>query len=259
MFKLKRILFPVDFSERSEKAASYVDALTTRFDADLMLLHVVQPPTYNTFLGDAPGSHWESFGHVFCDHHLRIQHLTEHGEVASKIVECAGSLNVDLIMMPTHGLGVYRRLIIGSNTAKVLHDSTHPVWTSTHIQDAPAHSKTTCDHVVCAVDLRPSSAGALQWAARFAEACHAKLTLLHVTTNSPAARRALEALQKDAGSKAAVRIESGDPAEVVALVTQELNADLLVIGRASASEFLGRLEMTEYSIIRQSPCPVISV
>jgi hypothetical protein len=45
----------------------------------------------------------------------------------------------------------------------------------------------------------------------------------------------------------------------VALVTQELNADLLVIGRASASEFLGRLEMTEYSIIRQSPCPVISV
>jgi nucleotide-binding universal stress UspA family protein len=48
-------------------------------------------------------------------------------------------------------------------------------------------------------------------------------------------------------------------AEVVALVTQELNADLLVIGRASPSEFLGRLEMTEYSIIRQSPCPVISV
>jgi nucleotide-binding universal stress UspA family protein len=109
------------------------------------------------------------------------------------------------------------------------------------------------------VDLQPSSAGALQWAARFAEVCHARLTLVHVTTNSPAARRALDALQKDVGSHAAVRIESGDPAEVVALVAQELNADVLVIGRATPSEFLGRLGMTEYSIIRQSPCPVISV
>jgi nucleotide-binding universal stress UspA family protein len=259
MFKLKRILFPVDFSERSEKAAFYVDALATRFDADLILLHVVQPPTYNTSLGDARGSHWESFGHVFSDHRLRIQHLTEHGEVASKIVECAGNLDADLIMMPTHGLGAYRRLIIGSNTAKVLHDSARPVWTSAHIQDTRAPAKVACDHVVCAVDLRPSSAGALQWAARFAEACHARLTLVHVTTNSPAARRALDALQKEVGSNAAVRIESGEPAEVVALVTQDLKADLLVIGRASPSEFLGRLDMTEYSIIRQSPCPVISV
>jgi nucleotide-binding universal stress UspA family protein len=73
------------------------------------------------------------------------------------------------------------------------------------------------------------------------------------------ARRALDALQRDVGSNAAVRIESGGPAEVVAVVTQELDADLLVIGRASPSESLGRLDMTEYSIIRQSPCPVISV
>jgi len=39
----------------------------------------------------------------------------------------------------------------------------------------------------------------------------------------------------------------------------ELKADLLVIGRKAEAGVLGRLEMTAYSIIRQSPCPVVSV
>jgi nucleotide-binding universal stress UspA family protein len=46
---------------------------------------------------------------------------------------------------------------------------------------------------------------------------------------------------------------------VVAQLAGKLKADLLVIGRKSASGVLGRLDMTAYSIIRQSPCPVVSV
>jgi nucleotide-binding universal stress UspA family protein len=258
MFKLKRILFPVDFSERADKSAPYVDALATRFGADLILLHVVQPPTYNTFLGDASGG-WENFGRIFSDHHLRVQRLTERGEVDSKIVECAKSLDADLIMMPTHGLGVYRRLIIGSNTAKVLHDADCPVWTSAHVQDLPAPSKFACNHVVCALNLDPTSAQVLSWAAGLAAAYDARLTLVHVTTNSPEARRLMDGLQERVGSRAEVRIEAGEPAAVTAFVAQELNADVLVIGRSSPSDSFGRLEMTAYSIIRQSPCAVISV
>jgi nucleotide-binding universal stress UspA family protein len=56
-----------------------------------------------------------------------------------------------------------------------------------------------------------------------------------------------------------VRVEAGDASTVVAQLAGKLEADLLVIGRKSASGVLGRLDMTAYSIIRQSPCPVVSV
>ena len=45
----------------------------------------------------------------------------------------------------------------------------------------------------------------------------------------------------------------------MAELTGEMKADLLVIGRKAEAGVLGRLEMTAYSIIRQSPCPVVSV
>ena len=41
MTEIKRILFPVDFSERSTGAARYVEAMAGWFQAEIMLLHVV--------------------------------------------------------------------------------------------------------------------------------------------------------------------------------------------------------------------------
>ena len=40
--------------------------------------------------------------------------------------------------MPTHGYGPFRRFILGSNTAKVLHDADCPVWTGVHVEEIPA-------------------------------------------------------------------------------------------------------------------------
>jgi nucleotide-binding universal stress UspA family protein len=74
-----------------------------------------------------------------------------------------------------------------------------------------------------------------------------------------AARQALESLQEELGSRAAIRVEAGEVSKVVAHLAGELKADLLVIGRKAEAGVLGRLEMTAYSIIRQSPCPVVSV
>jgi nucleotide-binding universal stress UspA family protein len=73
------------------------------------------------------------------------------------------------------------------------------------------------------------------------------------------ARAALEELQKTVGSNAAIRILDGDPAKTVAETARAVGADLLVIGRRAEIGLLGRLEVTAYSIIRQSPCPVVSV
>ena len=266
MFQIRQILFPVDFSSRCRGAAAYVQARAGRFEAELILLHVVEA-TYNSTLEDLRGARMEKFDTFFDKswRQLRVRKLVEHGEAAQKIVQCAAANHADLIMIPTQGMGIYRRLILGSTSAKVLHDADCPVWTGVHLENAPALEAVACQRNASQTDddfgeLKPLSARVLDWASRLAEEYQAELTLVHVTPGGetkPA--RALEQLQAAAGYPMSVRVEAGDASTVVAQLAGKLKADLLVIGRKSASGVLGRLDMTAYSIIRQSPCPVVSV
>jgi nucleotide-binding universal stress UspA family protein len=265
MFQLRQILFPVDFSTRCRGAAAYVQALAGRFEAELILLHVVEA-TYNSTLEDLHAVRMEKFDTFFDKswRHLRVRKLVEHGEAAQKIIQCAAANHVDLIMIPTQGMGIYRRLILGSTSAKVLHDADCPVWTGVHLENAPSLEAVACQRILCAVDLKPLSARVLDWASHLAGEYQAELTLVHVTPGggTPQARAeallALERLQASA-YPASARVEAGDASTVVAQLAGKQNADLLVIGRKSASGVLGRLDVTAYSIIRQSPCPVVSV
>lgn len=52
--------FPRDFSERCRGAAAYVEALVGRFDAELILLHVIEA-TYNSTLEDLQETQREKF------------------------------------------------------------------------------------------------------------------------------------------------------------------------------------------------------
>jgi nucleotide-binding universal stress UspA family protein len=264
MFQLKRILFPVDFSDRSRGAAAYVEALAGRFQAELILLHVVEPANYNRTLADEPEITRTSFEKFFGPdlNYLHVKTLVEHGEAARKIVDCAVAHKADLIMMPTQGLGIYRRLIIGSSVAKVLHDADCPVWTGVHLEDAPSLEKVHTEHVLCAVDLKRPSVRVLEWAGHLAREYQAELTLLHVTPGpeeDPGAVSALEELARETGSNAKLQVRQGDPAKIVAEAARDLHADLMVIGRRAEIGLRGRLEVTAYSIIRDSPCPVVSV
>jgi hypothetical protein len=54
----------------------------------------------------------------------------------------------DLIMMPTYGMGSFRRHLIGSVTAKVLHDVACPVWTAAHVETQRAPSRVAVGDVV---------------------------------------------------------------------------------------------------------------
>jgi len=265
MFQLKRILFPVDFSDRCRGASAYVEAVAGRFDAELILLHVIEA-AYNSTLEDMRATMKEDFDKFFDKNfkYLRVQTLVEHGEAARKIIECATARQVDLIMIPTKGMGIYRRLILGSTSAKVLHDADCPVWTGVHLEHAPPLDMMACRRILCAVDLRPLSTRVLDWASHLAEEYQAELTLLHVLPGSDTqqarteARTALERLQEGSGYPATLRVEAGDVSKVVTELAGQLKTDLLVIGRKPDAGVLGRLDTLAYAIIRQSPCPVVS-
>jgi nucleotide-binding universal stress UspA family protein len=66
-------------------------------------------------------------------------------------------------------------------------------------------------------------------------------------------------LQAEAGTKFEVCFLGGRVARAVSQAAIGHNADLIVIGRGVIQKKLGRLRSDAYSIIREAPCPVISI
>ena len=161
-------------------------------------------------------------------------------------------------MMPTHGHGAFRRFLLGSVTAKVLHDADCPVWTGVHLEQAPPLDKLEFRNFVCAVNLDAHGRKVFESALEFADEYRANLTVVHAagSVGVAEARRRLEEMVE---AKASIVVEPGEVAQIVANTASRIPADMLVIGRSPSPGVFGRLRTHAYPIIRQSPCPVISV
>jgi nucleotide-binding universal stress UspA family protein len=179
-------------------------------------------------------------------------------------------------MMPTHGYGPFRSLLLGSVTAKVLHDAQCPVWTATHIEDRPALNHLAGRNVLCAIDATPKSTPLMEWAAEYAKDSGATLRLVHAVsgiqgwperqldrelqeTLRAQATETIGTMQKSLGIVAPLCVTIGEVAGSVREEAERHNADLVVIGRGTLHESLGRLRTHSYGIIRHAPCPVLSV
>jgi len=286
MLAIRHILFPLDFSNRCCGAVPFVEAMATRFGAKVTLLSVAQPFTY---MGDPGGPVMLNTDEILAElqgrldgalvkelAHLPVERVADLGDPAQMIIDFAHQNKVDLIMMPTHGYGPFRNLLLGSVTAKVLHDAECPVWTAAHVEEAPARYHVKTNNILCAVDGTPKSIALMQWSAELAKADGATLRLAHVIPGMegwPArqmdrqfeedirqeARQQITKMQEGAGVDAALCVTVGNVADGVREEARRHAADLVVIGRGILHETLGRLRTHAYGIIRHAPCPVLSV
>jgi nucleotide-binding universal stress UspA family protein len=200
---MKHILFPVDFSSRSEAARPLVQAWAQRYNAKITLLHTIQIPI--TAYGGPDGYpiiiDIPSIKSAAADKLAKFdmpgaERIVTMGDPAYEIVEYAG---VDLIMMATHGYGKFRSFLLGSVTSKVLHDAHCPVWTSAHTEDLERQGRT---------DIRTI------------------LSTLEVET---------EATKLAADFGATLQLVAADDAQAVRDAAIEHSADLIVTGRNKVS------------------------
>jgi nucleotide-binding universal stress UspA family protein len=288
MLAIKHILFPIDFSERCCRAVPFVRAMAERFGARITLLSAVSP-FWQAGAGDPSASLLVDLNEVKLDlenrlntslvHEfagLSVDRVAEIADPAEAITRYAHTQGVDLIMLPTHGYGPFRTLLLGSVAAKVLHDADCPVWTSAHIEEPPALNHLATRNVLCAIDATPKSTPLMEWAAEYAKNSGATLRLVHVVSGIQGwperqldrqleedlrtqATETIGKMQKSLGIVAPLCVAVGEIAGSVREEAERHNADLVVIGRGMLHESLGRLRTHSYGIIRQAPCPVLSV
>jgi nucleotide-binding universal stress UspA family protein len=287
---MNKILLPIDFQNVSPRVVHQAVFLARHFHSEILLLHVVTPFSYPVGLLES--------GHEITarDLHARIveraqkdldqalrpeldgiavKRLMLRGDPAREIVQTARDEKVNLIMMSTHGAGVYR-FLLSSVTAKVLHESDCPVWTNAHPEEVPAR-EFTIRNILCAVDLSDHSRNTVSRARQIADEFGARLTLVHITTGVESygpggsyidpvwketivgiATKEIAKLQQDVGTKADVIIDSGNVHELLNRAVEQAKGDLLVIGHMPSGGHLGE-NGGGYAIIRESHIPVLSV
>src|SRR5580658_5414911 len=184
MLNIRKILVPVVFTDSSWHAVQQAAWLARRLGAEVILLHVVTPLSYPAGLfegGDEITARDLQAGVIQraqkdLDQALRpelagiaVTRVLLRGDAAREIVKTARDLNADLIVMSTHGLGAFYHFLLGSVTAKVLHETPCPVWTGAHLDEVPS-GEFDIRGVLCSVDLNPRSPHTLSRAAEMAAA-----------------------------------------------------------------------------------------
>lgn len=280
--QLQNIVFPVDFSDRSYAAAPFIQSIARRYEGTVSLVHAIEPlqPLYFEMGAIYPDpaddarvaacvlAHLREFAEDQFPH-METTCTVLTGAPANAIVDFAQSNNADLIALPTHGYGLFRRALLGSVTTKVLHHARIPVWTSAHCGEPTHRAHPQPRRILAAVDLtadrEAETERVVQKALAFAHDSGASVEILHVAGEAQIAaefrQRAMACAVASAASNTgllvdqrespSVPIEAND--EKVELAVRRLallkRADLVVIGRGRHA----------YAVICESPCPVLSV
>ena len=145
-----KLLVCVDLSESTEIIVNKIEGITKAIPAKVWLLHNAVPePDFVDFKVD-PLAARESLAKKFHVEHRQIQELASrmrkagvettallvHGATVDTILKEASDLEVDMIVVGSHGRGAMYQLLMGSVSEAVLHKSRFPVLV------VPTHKRT---------------------------------------------------------------------------------------------------------------------
>jgi nucleotide-binding universal stress UspA family protein len=296
--KFRRILCPIDFSETSPVGLAPATSIATQYGSELVLLHVLNFP-FAQIEALPPGFDVEAYYESMSDEAIQqmqalidvdaaeFMHVTtqvERGVPSQEIVRICEENDIDLVVVPTHGRRGLSRLLLGSTAEKVVRTATCPVLTVHPGDDHAFHPET----IVCATDFSDSADTALPQALDLARRYEAKLVMLHVVTlweydpGNPSWRfpplpeeyqsSIVEGAQQQLDTRlqevrdAAVEIDTmlvrgfDAAAEIVRVASDEINADLIVMGTHGHTGLThALLGSVANKVVRTFHGPVLSV
>jgi nucleotide-binding universal stress UspA family protein len=144
MFPIEKIFCPTDFSEPSYEALKVAEELASQFSSELTLIHVVSPipsvpdPAASTgshlmeILKEIEASAEKNLNKVIQEKisgEIQTRIMVVQGNPADEVARLAAIGNADLIVMATHGMTGWKKLVFGSVAEKVIRVASCPVLT----------------------------------------------------------------------------------------------------------------------------------
>jgi nucleotide-binding universal stress UspA family protein len=137
---VRKILVPIDFSTPCNKAFKYALGFARQFGSQIVMIHVIEPAagvdvtplavegtprTQNE--GALAEEKMQALADASRDGTFQITSGIRRGVATHEIVQAAEELDVDLIIMATHGLQGWRHFGLGSTADRVARAAPCPV------------------------------------------------------------------------------------------------------------------------------------
>jgi nucleotide-binding universal stress UspA family protein len=267
-FPPRTILVPTDMSGASASALTYARLLQDQFGAKTHVLHsqyFEMPPYFSSGQLDLLTRELARSRRAAAEY-LRREIQPELGPNADVIIrekspvaailESAQELDIDLIVMGTHGRRGAERLWLGSTAERVLRESRHPVLAVHENSRAQPFQ-----HLLCPINRSDAGRAAVEYAARIAEASHARLSVMHAAEpGEPPMECPLVAESIRAVCQVEETVLHGDAARTILETVSSIAPDLVVMGTDRKPSIFGELfSSTTQKVMQAAPVPIIVV
>ena len=135
---MKRILVPIDFSPVTDHIVETAESLAGALDGEISLLHVLPHESgfrdwdiTLAYLKEDDGPKWRrrlaSVAETVTEDGFDSRSVFKRGDPIDVIIEEIDRLNIDMVIMGSHGRGALYDLLVGSVSEGVIRRSTVPV------------------------------------------------------------------------------------------------------------------------------------
>ena len=291
MATLNRLVAATDLSAPARHAVDRAASVALATGAALHLLHVATPapierlrrlagqipPDLEKLMRDEPGGALNGLAHAVQQRHgLTAQVHLASGPLLQQLREHADTVEADLVVLGARGASFMRHMLLGSTADRMVSKATRPMLV---VKQAPHERYRT---VLIPVDFSANSLRSIRLAQAVAPG--ARLILLHAfevpfegmmeyagvqtdqiqhyrTNARREAQQSMEELRVQAGlplESTPTLILHGDPSLLLVQQEQELDCDLIVMGKQgdNAVEDMLLGSVTRYALA-QSQCDVL--
>lgn len=264
----KHILVPLDGSLLAQAALPAAAYLSRKFNAIVTLVHIIEKNAPREIHGqphlrDAveAAAYLKKISRQWFPQGLRIEchvHTTEVDNVAESIVQHTGELDLDLIVMCSHGRGRALHLILGNMAQKVISMGSIPVLIARPGENEEEVTTFSCTAVLTPLDGDLDHEQALPVVRILAKTCLASISLAMVVPrfgslsgqmtvtsrflpgtmsrmlelsvqNAEAYLKSLADVLISEGFNASAHVRRGDPANIIVAIARQLQADVIVL------------------------------
>lgn len=271
-----RILVPIGFSEQSIEALKHAIEIAKMTNSEITLLSVIEDSGLfaRLFSSEAEKQKERMKEEVikkleeliaeYASSGVNMNQMTAIGTVHEEIAEVASMLDVDLVVMGTHGKpGKSRRAGLGSNAYRVVNTVKPPVLT---IREGVSPHK--IDRIIFPLVLDRRSREKVGVALHYARIFKSEIRIVGVSRSKEEAQKLAANLKQtvtfinDAGVKCdgeVIRDEGKSVADATLEYAKKENGDLIIIMEEGESSLLRLRSSDVETILNGAEMPVMSV